>query len=93
MRDDLRGLAVPLTALFIPILFALAGLAFPHGMIEFALSSYALVFWTGFVVWLVAVGLSLRKRQWWALLTAPFALYPLGISLLLLAACSQGNCL
>lgn len=64
------------------------------GWFEVAFGELALLFWAGIALWLVASALAVRARQhWWVITTAPFALYPLAAVALLIAACSQGNCL
>jgi hypothetical protein len=89
----LRGLTAPLLALAIPIAFLIAQLFFRYGWLEMALGRYAIVFWIVAGAWLCALIVSFRRRQWWALLSAPLALYPIVLSAMLLTSCAQGDCL
>jgi hypothetical protein len=52
------------------------------------------LFWVGSIVWGYLVFLGIKRwRHWWLLLTAPIVFYPIGLFAVLIAACSQGNCL
>ncbi len=93
VQDDLRGMKAPLMALLIPVAFLFGQLFFRYGWLEMALGQFALVFWILVVAWAAAVIVSVRRRQWWALLGAPVALYPGLGSALILISCAQGNCL
>ena len=92
IQDDLRGLKAPLLALAIPIAILIGQSFLTHGWFELAFGPLAYVFWSAIATWIVALVISLRRRQWWALLGAPFALYPVAMSALILVACFQGNC-
>ena len=83
----------PLFALLIPVGILIGQFLFTYGWLEMALGRLAIVFWIAVVIWMVALVLSLRRRQWWALLGAPLVLYPVGLSALLLVACAKGDCL
>jgi uncharacterized membrane protein YfcA len=48
----------------------------------------------GFFAWLPALVVALRQRQyWWAAGSLPFCALPIGFWLLLMEACSRGDCL
>ena len=66
----------------------------PDGWLEAAFGGLAVLFWAGAAFWLVTSILAIRARQhWWVIATAPFALYPISMVAILLAACVGGNCL
>jgi hypothetical protein len=91
-RKGLRLYAPALIALAIPVGFLLWQFTFQYGWLEMAVNG-AIIFWPAVLVWLIALIVALRRRHWWALLSAPLALYPIiGVGALLYQ-CSRGNCL
>lgn len=66
----------------------------PDGWLEAAFGGLAVLFWVGAALWLVSSILAIQARHhWWVIATAPFALYPISMVAILLAACTGGNCL
>jgi hypothetical protein len=93
IQNDLRGIKAPLLALIIPVAFLVGQSFFRHGWLDMALGQFAIIFWIAAIAWAAALLVSLRRKQWWALLSAPLALYPIVGVALLLYECAQGNCL
>lgn len=63
------------------------------GWLEMAVGSLAWLFWIAVVVWAVLTFVAIRwHRAWWLLLTAPVVLYPVVITLFVVAACATGDC-
>jgi hypothetical protein len=88
----MRTYAPALVALTVPLGFLLWQTTFQDGWLEMAVNGTAF-FWPAVLIWVVALIIALRGRHWWALLSAPLALYPvIGISLLFYE-CSKGNCI
>lgn len=84
--------------LMLPVLIAVAlplwQMQFRYGWLDMAFGSFAWLFWTLGLIWLVLTVAAIRQhRAWWLLITAPLVLYPVIMSLGLLAACATGNCL
>ena len=93
VTDDLRGHKAPLLALIIPVAFLIVPHFLEGGWLEMAIGALAALFWAAVLVWITAVVISVRRKQWWALLGAPIALYPVLLSAALLYECARGNCL
>ncbi|WP_315761022.1 hypothetical protein [Sphingomonas sp. Y38-1Y] len=65
-----------------------------HGWLELAFGGWAWLVWVAVAVWVACTVLAIRRHNaWWLLATAPFALYPVAVAGVILAACATGNCL
>ena len=66
----------------------------PDTWLGVAFGSGSSIFWLGSLLWIVITIVAIRRRQhWWVIPTAPFALWPLVISVLFYAECMRGNCI
>ena len=83
-----------LLPVIIAVLLPIWQTQFRYGWLEMALGSFAWLFWIVVVVWAALIFAAIRRhRAWWLLLTAALVFYPVGISVLILAACATGDCL
>ena len=82
-----------LVALTVPVAFLIWQSSFEGSWLEMALGRWAAIFWLAVLVWLGALALALRRKQWWALIAAPLALYPIVMAFAVLGACATGDCL
>ena len=82
----------------VPVLIAAAmplwQMQFRYGWLGMALGTWAWLFWTAVLTWLVCVVLAIKRfKGWWLLLTTPLVLFPVVMAGGLLAACATGDCL
>lgn len=66
----------------------------PDTWLGVAFGSAARIFWLGSSLWIVLTIVAIGKRQHrWVIPTAPFALWPLVMSVAFYAECMRGNCI
>ena len=86
-----RRLCLLVLPILISVSLAIWQTQFRDGWLEMAFSSW--LFWIAALAWLVLVFAAIRiHRAWWLLITAPFVLWPVIASLLLLVICLGGDC-